>query len=93
VNRNKTGTEQEQNRNRTGTEQERSRNGTGTEQERNSHGTGTEQIGVFRPIYQKPWINNLMNVKKNYLNYLLPQLGFGAHNYLYLFGTIFVLSN
>jgi hypothetical protein len=34
-----------------------------------------------------------MNVKKNYLNYLLPQLGFGAHSYLYLFGTIFVLSN
>jgi hypothetical protein len=93
VNRNKTGTEQEQNRNRTGTEQERSRNGTGTEQERNSHGTGTEQIGVFRSICQKPWINNLMNVKKNYLNCLLPQLGFGAHNYLYLFGTIFVLSN
>jgi hypothetical protein len=31
-----------------------------------------------------------MNIKKTtYLIYLLPQLGFGAHNYFYLFGTIF----
>jgi hypothetical protein len=72
------------NRNKTGTEQERNRNGTGTEQERNRNGTNWSF-----PL-QKPWINNLMNVKKkHYLIYLLPQLGFGAHNYLYLFGTIF----
>jgi hypothetical protein len=89
VNRNKTGTEQDQNKNGTGTGQELNRNGTGTEQEQDRNGTGTNQIGVFCSIYQKPWINNLMNIKKHYLIYLLPQLGFGAHNFFYLFGTIF----
>jgi hypothetical protein len=39
VNRNKTGTEQEQYRNGAGTEQERNRNETGTEQSRNRNGT------------------------------------------------------
>jgi hypothetical protein len=60
VNRNKTGTEQEQYRNGTGTVQERNRNGTGTEQSRNRNGTNWS----FPLNLSKPWINNLMNVKK-----------------------------
>jgi hypothetical protein len=75
VNRNKAGTEQEQNRNGTGTEQERNRNRTGTEQSRNRNGTGTEQIGVFRSIYPQPWINNLMNVKKKLLKLSFTSIG------------------
>jgi hypothetical protein len=58
VNRNKVGTEQEQSRNRTGTEQERNSHGTGTGQERN-------KLEFSVQFIQKPWINNLLNVKKS----------------------------
>jgi hypothetical protein len=51
------------------------RNKTGTEQEQYRNGTGTEPIGVFRSICQKPWINNLMNVKKKLLKLSFTSIG------------------